>query len=208
MMVAVAGVHASRLLRRPPRSGCGTVDVDLTHTAMGVAMALMLLIALPVSIWDGLAVLFALSTLWFVGRATRAHVLRLPGGAVEDGCQVAIGVAMVYMLTIDVSAGMSAGTPVDLHGAAGQTMPGMGGAPGPGGLGSTPYSGLALLLVLLMVLVSGWFLIRLAGRLRPGRTDPTGRETTGATGVLSPTVALACHLAMSSTTVYLLVAAL
>ena len=174
----VARLIGSRILRRRAEP-----DVDLTHTAMGVAMATMLATSPASALRYGFASVFVVSTLWFVGRATRAYLLET-GRTGHDLRQVIAGVAMLFMLTSDIPGGSAT------------SMPGM----AMDGTAGSPYSGFGLLLAALMAGVAVWLVALIPASLRPnGPASPLA---------LAPATTTVCQLAMTLTTVYMLATAL
>jgi hypothetical protein len=104
-MVLVAMYHLSRLaaFRRagaPVQAHPVHVDVELTHAAMGSAMALMVLDALAPAHLRSLGLLFLAPTLWFATRAIRGYAVHGLHGADVAARQVIGCAAMAYMLLI------------------------------------------------------------------------------------------------------------
>jgi hypothetical protein len=97
-MVAVAVYHLARLVgsRRPSRRA--PADVELTHSAMGVVMTVMLVGTLAPSDSRRLALMFAVPALWFLWRGLRSYVLDGARATGAPARQVLGCAAMVYML--------------------------------------------------------------------------------------------------------------
>jgi hypothetical protein len=205
-MMAVAAYHggrlpAARLLERRVEA-----DVDLSHSAMGVAMTLMLVSSPGPASARAWSAVLAVPTLWFAGRAGYRHVvLGRPVG--PELRQVVLGAAMLYMI-------LAAG-PLPRVGAPAMQMTGMQmtAGSGPALLMAGPTS-LTLDVVLLAATaaVLAWTAL---GLLRGFRGDSGHGQlrTAGArvhlTGLrsapLAPALTASCQLAMSATTAYMLV---
>ncbi len=198
IMIVTAGYCAARLVIARARQQPTERDVDLVHTAMGVAMAGMLvtrLNLLPDGVWAGL---FVLATGWFAMQAGQAwlglaelavaqpgagHPGSRPGGGARLGVRhgmhhvphLVMCVAMVYMLMVAVL--VPAGT-------AGGGMA-MG---GPAAAARFPV--IALVLAVFMAGYVMWQADRLPAL---------------AGGPLSPRLAACCQIAMGVTMGYMLV---
>jgi hypothetical protein len=224
LMIATAAYCASRLVITRARRRADGRDVDLVHTAMGVAMAGMLvswLNPLPDRVW---AVMFGAATGWFGWRAWRGRQARAAAGdgRPSHGHHVPHLVmcgAMVYML---LAAGAAAAVASGTH-------PGMAVA-GPPAAGRLPL--LALVLAVFMVGYVMWQADRLPALARgatgrpdasvpvaslalsttaggglashPGAATP-GRPGSPAPRVLSPRLAACCQIAMAVTMGYMLI---
>ena len=180
VMIAVALFHAARLARLRHRST--HPDIDLTHLAMGVAMALMLVATLSTRSSLGWALAFATwrSMQTFVFDGARALTRHLPHA-------LACG-AMVYVLLVLSSAGPAS--------ADSTAMPAMQMAPGamPGLNGSSGTAQWSFLAVPLVIVMCGVAALN-AAQLR--RATASGHHI--------PAVTNGCQLAMSTTMIYMLV---
>jgi Domain of unknown function (DUF5134) len=96
LMIAIAGYHLARLAIARRRARRTEADVDLTHAAMGAAMAMMLVGALTAQASRGWALAFAGPTLWFVFRTLIDYVRQHPIG--HPLTQAVISGTMVFML--------------------------------------------------------------------------------------------------------------
>jgi hypothetical protein len=115
LMIGITCYHLVRLIR-VAAARRGEADVDLTHAAMGVAMALMLVGALTSGASRVWALVFVAPTLWFVGRSLVGYVrlgLAAVGGPVR---QTVVSAAMLVMLLV-------AGAPAARAGSAPMVMP-------------------------------------------------------------------------------------
>lgn len=97
VLLALAGYHLARLVRRGPGP---SRDVDVVHAAMAVVMALLLVAAAgPTAGWL-LAVAFVAATLWFGVRSLDPTYGRASGNLRQSACCA----AMVAMIVIPLSA--------------------------------------------------------------------------------------------------------
>ncbi|HEY1920559.1 MAG TPA: DUF5134 domain-containing protein [Streptosporangiaceae bacterium] len=163
IMIVVAVVSAARLAAAAYALRWGLTvdsDADAAHVLMAIAMAGMLtasLHTLPNVVWE---VVFALVSVWFIGRVAREERGRgLRGWAVScHSPHLVHSMAMVYMFTALITPGARpAGT-----GAAGSGGMAMGGGAGPGEHVTT--------LALVLILVLAGYTVRDLDRL----TDPVG----------------------------------
>jgi hypothetical protein len=144
-MAATVVYHAGRIARRQR----ATLDVDLTHAAMGLTMAAMLMGWLPPTAAHRLALAFAGPAAWFAWRAVRGYVLATGPASGHATRQAVAGAAMVYMLA---AVGTSAPT----------VMSGM-------AMGSTPSTAwIGVVLLGAMAAVALWTAARLTPRLAGG----------------------------------------
>jgi hypothetical protein len=199
VMIAVALYHGARLVVPRMRSRSGQHDVDLTHLAMGVAMALILLAALS-STWSvswGLA--FAGATVWFTWQSMRVFVfdgVRAVGAHLPHALGCA---AMIYMLLVLAGGGTGAGASAGAStGTGASAMPDMvmaaasvPGAGGPSGA-ALPWSILAMPLLVVMGGVAALNVAQL-------------RHTAASRHSGAPVLAGGCRLAMTGTMIYMLV---
>jgi Domain of unknown function (DUF5134) len=168
IMIVVAVVSVARLATAAYALRWGLTvdsDADVAHVLMAIAMAGMLsasLHTLPNVVWE---VVFALVSVWFIGRVAREERGRgLRGWAVScHSPHLVHSVAMVYMFAALITPGaMSAGSGVAGTGAAGSDGMAMGGGSGPGEHATT--------LALILILVLAGYTVRDLDRL----TDPVG----------------------------------
>jgi len=162
-------------------------DADLMHTAMGVAMAAMLVATLDEHSTERWGFLFAVFAAWFALRGLRG--LLHPDGrgrlAGQHGQHLLACGAMVYMLV-----GFS--TPIA---EASASMPAMtGGMAAVGGVSHTAPQSPAIAVALAVVLLgyAGWNVAELV------LAQPAGSS------ILAPRTAIGCQIAMSVTMSYLL----
>ncbi|BEP13554.1 hypothetical protein acdb102_18650 [Acidothermaceae bacterium B102] len=146
LMIAITCYH----LVRVAAARRDEADVDLTHAAMGVAMALMLVGALTSGASRAWALVFVAPTLWFVGRSLVGYIrlgLAAVGGPLR---QTVVSAAMLVMLLV-------AGAPAARAGSSPMAMPSMGSSATAGGN------------VLVLALVAGVAAVAIstASRLRP-----------------------------------------
>lgn len=180
VMIAVALYHAARLARLRRRST--HPDIDLTHLAMGVAMALMLVATLSARSSLGWALAFAVPTVWFTWRSMQTFVFDGARALTRHLPHALVCGAMVYVLLVLSGAGAA--------GADSTTMPGMDmGSSGPSS--ATQWSFLAIPLLIVMCGVAALN----ATQLR--RATAAGHHIPAATN--------GCQLAMSTTMIYMLV---
>lgn len=198
VMIATVLYHVSRLMVAD--AGHRELDVDVTHAAMGIGMAGMLLGRLTAgeSYWWALG--FAVPTAWFATRITWTALgqgARFVGDHVR---QLLTSAAMVFMLgAVAATAGTATVAVAAVSDMPGMTMPATTG--GTSTSMSMPHlaagSRLAdLLLSLAIVGVAAWTLVIVVRRLRARRRDG---------GAITPAVGASCQLAMNVTTVYMLV---
>ena len=191
-MVAVAVYHLSRLAaarwrRVRPRDACIHVDVELTHAAMGSAMAVMVLGTLALTPLRGIGLVFVASTLWFASRAVRSYATDGPGSADIPVRQVIGSAAMAYMLLVLAAPSAHSSVTGHMTGA----MSGMAMSSGSGSVLATLSSPASRLVIIgATIAVAGWTILRMRARA----TDA------------GPTLSVGCQLAVSMTTVYMLVA--
>ena len=98
LMLAVAAYHAARLVHRARGRNSGRIDVELTHFAMGIAMAAMLVATLPPLAGRFLAGAFLLVLGWFLANAIHSFIWAGAAAAASPAQQVPICAGMVYML--------------------------------------------------------------------------------------------------------------
>ncbi len=190
VMVTITGHHLTHVARSLRSGRRAALDIDLTHAAMGVVMAIMLVGSLTSRAAAGWAIGFTVATGWFAGRTLRSYFRDSPRSVAPPLAQTLTGVAMVYMLAGTATAGGSAsGAEAAGMDLGGMNMTGM--APD----GGTP-SFTAGWLTIVVIAASIGVVIWTAGRLRPAVA--TAGSGPGA-------VAASCQLAMSVTTVYMLV---
>src|ERR1700722_20208186 len=173
IMIVVAVVSAARLAAAAYALRWGLSvdsDADVAHVLMAIAMAGMLtasLHTLPNVAWE---VVFALVSLWFIGRVAREERGRgLRGRAVScPSPHLVHSVAMVYMFAALITPGaMSAGSGVAGTASAGTGAVGSGGMAMGGGSGPGEH---ATTLALILILVLAGYTVRDLDRL----TDPVG----------------------------------
>jgi hypothetical protein len=192
-MVLTAGYHVARLVAPRLHRRCLAVDLDVSHAAIGVEMAFMLVGSLTPSTSRQWAVFFVVPTLWFGWRSMTGYATAGSGAFGEPARQALACAAMLYMLLV-----AGASTP-GLHG---MGIPGMRMVdhPAPGLAGSdvghpsiatSPALG-ALLLVAMIGLAAHSY-------LRTRRAADCCCDT-----ALAPTLTAGCQLAMNVTTVYML----
>jgi Domain of unknown function (DUF5134) len=172
-MLVVAAVSAARLVAaRPGRAGLATVDTDVAHLLMAIAMAGMLATSLSTLSSTAWEVIFGLMTAWFAVRVladVRASGARaLAGGHCAP--HLVHSAAMLYMfLALSTSSAGMAG------------MAGMSGSSGSMTVLRVPT--LAFLFALVLVGYSIWDLDQLSGsRYRAGTCRVT-LAGVGAAGV-------------------------
>jgi hypothetical protein len=238
VMILTALYHVGRLVavRQPRRhtaaesSAAGSsvasssVDVDVTHTAMGVGMAGMLVGWLTPGASHWWALGFAVPTVWFASHAARSSLRQGPRGepAGQHVRQALSSGSMVFMLgAVALTAGTagavgsagpaaaaSSDSMASMSGMAGMTgMTGMTGTSGMGGMvmphlggavggNGVSWSRLAdVLLTVAMVGVAVWTAVLLVRAVRARRAGHRSGAPAWGTG---------CQLAMNVTTVYML----
>jgi hypothetical protein len=197
-MIATVLYHVSRLMAMD--TSLRELDVDVTHAAMGVGMAGMLIGRLTPgeSYWWALG--FAVPTAWFATRITWTALgrgVRFVGNHLR---QLLVSAAMVFMLG---AVAATAGTATIAAAAVSDvSMPGMTMSTVAGGGSSMSMPHLAsssrladVLLALAILVVAAWTFVIVVQRLRA-----RGRD-----GTLTPALGASCQLAMNVTTVYMLV---
>jgi hypothetical protein len=203
-MIATVVYHVSRLAATDAVHR--ELDVDVTHAAMGIGMAGMLIGRLTPgeSYWWALG--FAVPTAWFASRITWTFLGRGARFVGNHLRQLLTSAAMVFMLG---AVAATAGTATVAAAAVSDiSMPGMamsGGSAGSSAV-SMPHLGgsgvssasrlLDVLLTLAIIGVATWTFVIVVRRLRL-----RGREG----GPLTPALGASCQLAMNVTTVYMLV---
>jgi Domain of unknown function (DUF5134) len=188
VMIAIALYHGVRLVAAHRRGRHSEADVDLTHAAMGSAMAMMLFGALSLRTSHFWAMAFTAPALWFVLRALLTYVRRGAQAMGHPLRQAVLSVAMLFML-------LAAGTPVTA-GSAWASMQGMTMTPGRLGASTPVDPAPTLLLVAAVAAVAIWT----AAALRR-RGDRTG---CAADVAIAPRMTAGCQLAMNVTTIYML----
>ena len=196
-MLAVALYHLGRLVAARWRRVDGPrqvdpslqLDVELTHAAMGSTMTVMVVDAVaPVGL-RGLGLVFVAALVWFASRTVYGYAVHGPRGADVSVRQIIGCAAMAYMLLVLAAPSAVAGTMTG--GMTGMSMTGtsMGGAAGSAvhALSSPVFR---VLVASATVGVAGW-------------TVACMRVRSVAAG---PALSLGCQLAVSATTVYMLVA--
>ena len=207
VMIVTALYHLGRLVAARAARRLESVDVDATHTAMGVGMAVMLVGWLTPGASHWWAAGFAIPTAWFGWRAAQ--------GGLRDGARfvgnhlrqaVASGAMLFMLLAVAVTAGtasavsasadpMASGSmaampgmadPTTTRAARGMAMPHLGGTAG-GRL-------LDVVLVVAMTGVATWTAVLLVRGIKARRAGSHGPRAWSAT----------CQLAMNVTTVYML----
>jgi hypothetical protein len=205
VMIATVLYHVSRLMATD--TSLREVDVDVTHAAMGVGMAGMLIGRLTPgeSYWWALG--FAVPMAWFATRITWTALgrgVRFVGNHLR---QLLVSGAMVFMLgAVAATAGTASvgASPVGNVSMAGMTMATSPSStssmalpmPHLGGSGVSSSSRLLdVLLTLAILVVAAWMSVIVVRRLRA-----RGRH-----GTLTPALGASCQLAMNVATVYMLV---
>ncbi|MGZ4560361.1 MAG: DUF5134 domain-containing protein [Mycobacteriaceae bacterium] len=193
VMIVATLYHAGRLLTSRTRHRHGEFDVDLTNAAMGIGMAIMLVGSLTPSAGRRWAILFAIPTLWFIWRSLDSYLIdgtRAVGRPLRQALTCA---AMLYMFLATARMASTASPMSDMH-SAGRAVAGM-------EVSAGPEFGRAVTALLLaaMVGVAVWT-CTLLGRGH-GVAVCASNTAPGAT----VTVTVTCELAMSVTTVYMLV---
>ena len=173
LMVAVALYHAARLV--VPRMRPSRRDVDLTHLAMGVVMALMLIASLSSRWMLGWALAFAVPAVWFTWQSMYVYVFDGVRGVWAHLPHALACATMVYLL-------------VPVPGAGAASMPGM----------SVPSRATVFAVPLLIVMCGVVALNVAALNAEQARRQTAARRR-------NPGLADGCRLAMSSTMVYMLV---
>jgi hypothetical protein len=182
LMAAIALYHVVRLVAAHRRRHYGEADVDLTHAAMGSAMAMMLVGAVSLRTSQLWAAGFAGIAAWFVLRTLLGYVRAGAGAVMPPLRQSVLSGAMLLML-------LAATTPAA------------------GGAGSTLMRGMAMSdagasdrgLLFLVAAVVAIVAIGTAAGLAP-----RSRQAAASDGTLAPRMTAACQLAMNATTVYML----
>lgn len=195
IMIATVVYHSRRLVIARRRRSPGGTDVDSAHAVMGLAMAAMLIGALPGRAGLWLAVVFMAPVMWFGAQLAKRYAVSGIRAAIQPSAHFLTCGAMVFMLAVGAAPSLLVGA----SGAgAASRMPGMGaahdmaGMPGMAGMNRSGYSpgfaggwwaGVALLLA--VVVVAGWAML--------GLTSNRGKRA-----------AAGCQLAMNVTTAYML----
>jgi hypothetical protein len=183
VMIVTAAYHLARLTVPRTREP----DVDLAHTAMGVAMAVMLLAPPSGQAAWRWAVPLAGATLWFVCRGVHDYVMAGPRAAGHHTQQALVCAAMAYML---VAAALPAA------GETGMEMPGMGASTA----GQTVLGRVVpALFIAALTAVAALTCTRVAARPGAGGVATRAPAATATAG---------CQLAMIGTGVYMLAAML
>ena len=179
-MLGVVGFHLLRLLRARTATRGAPIADHLTHAAMGTAMGAMLVGVVAPAGGGYLAALFALPLLWFLWRGVYGFVMDGARAIAPSARHVVGCAAMVYMLAI-VATGSA-------NGSAGSAMPGMDMAMPTSASLASPAVTAALVVATLVI--AGWTV--------------SGQRF--AAPVATPALAAGCQVAMSTATVYMLVA--
>jgi hypothetical protein len=209
LMLAVAAVSATRLAAaRPWQHGSVITDTDIAHLLMAIAMAGMLvpdLTTLPDRAWEGI---FAAMTVWFGYRVIRDA--RANGAAALAGGHCAPHLvhsgAMLYMFL--AVAAPAVGTQ------------GMSGMSGSSGMQTLDVPTLAFVFALILAGYTIWDLDQLSSRARRlalAGVAPRSAALAGAPGaaseaapgdvlgtLLSPSMTVACRIAMGATMAFML----
>jgi hypothetical protein len=98
LMLVVATYHAMRLTDRGLGRNRGRIDIEVTHFAMGLAMAAMLVAVLPRLANQIVAGVFLAALAWFVTDAIHSFIWDGTAAARSSALQVPICAAMAYML--------------------------------------------------------------------------------------------------------------
>ncbi|MDX6230524.1 MAG: hypothetical protein QOI76_3914 [Frankiales bacterium] len=184
LMAAIAAYHLVRLVAARRRARHGEVDVDVTHAAMGSAMAMMLLGGLTLRSSQVWATAFCAPAVWFGLRTLLAYVRGGARAVAHPVQQAVLSAAMLCML-------LAAATPARA-GTGSTVMRGMAmSGSGAGGAGSRG----------LLVVAGAVVAVALATAAGLGRQ---GRSGDPRSGTLAPRTTAACQLAMTATTAYML----
>lgn len=192
-MIATAIYHLGRLVASQ-RTRRSELDVDLTHAAMGIVMAIMLVGSLTPVASRWWAVAFAVPTLWFGWRSLHSCVLE---GARAVGRTLPQALSCTVMLYMLIPAATSAAAQSPTTKMAGMHMAGMAMSGERDDASLARGQVLDILLVVAMLGVATWTATTLARRARSSAS--CSRD-----GTLTPTLTASCHLAMNVTTVYML----
>ncbi len=189
LMIAVGLYHVARMAAALRRQRRRELDVDATHTLMGLVMAGMLAGSVSGRFADVCFLGFVLATAWFGGLAAQTWVLTGARGLGHPLRQVVGCFAMSYMLVVTSGAGILGLNRPEIR------MPGM----RMGGGAALSGSGFPLLLILLAATagVTVWTALTTAGSARRPSAPSPG-------GVFAPTLTAGCQTAMNATTVYML----
>jgi hypothetical protein len=193
IMTAIALYHLARLARsRWHRRRCDA-DVELTHAAMGLTMAVMAAGNLSVGTSGRLAAVFAVPTLWFGVRTVHSYVMSGPQAMGRHFRQCVGCAAMLFMLA---GSATTAGAAALAHtGRANAPMPDM-------AMASTGASAAHRLIAgTLAAAILAVTLGTLAANRRTGPRPPA----TEPGGVATPTLAAGCQFAMNAAAVCMLV---
>jgi hypothetical protein len=185
LMAAIALYHVVRLLAAHRRRQYGEADVDLTHAAMGSAMAMMLVGALTLRTGHFWALGFTATASWFTLRTLLAYVRGGAGAVPHPLRQTVLSGAMLLMLFAATTPGAATSGATQMRGMA---MSG-------GGAGAS-YRGLVFLVAAVVAVVAIGTAAGLGG--------PRYRVVATSEGTLAPRMTAACQLAMNATTVYML----
>ncbi len=181
LMIAVALYHGGRLVI-PRIRHAARYDVDLTHLAMGVAMALTL-ISPPSPRWSaGAALAFGVPAVWFTRRCMRVFVFDGAKAVAHHVPHVLACAAMIYMLAVSATGASTAATP-GMNMAAG-AMPAMSASSG-------SLEALAVPIAILLLATAGTSAAQLLRSTRSGQRNAA--------------LTKGCQLAMSTTMIYMLV---
>ncbi len=187
-MIGVAMYHLSRLaiFRRSgldPKPTVVQVDVELTHVAMGSAMALMVSDTLAPDDLRGLVLVFVVPMFWFLLRTVRGYVRGGPKLADIAARQVIACAAMAYMLLA------VAGTPMRPGFGAGMNGMSMGTSVSPA-LSAFSSPILRLVVIVAIAGLCAWTVAR-------------HRAHAPSAG---PAMGVGCQLAVNATTIFMLIA--
>ena len=208
LMAISALCHGGRLVVAREHGRTHGYDLDLTHLVTSCTMAAMLIITLGVHLATAFAVVVGVPTLWFLLRALGALTSNGTRAFLQQGQQVLMGAAMLFMLIVaGRSAAASTGVNTD-----GMEMPGMamGGHVSHdlgGSTSSVAVTSLVLVGVLCLVAARHARQLRVAvstQRAWPTRAGLDLRQRAGGL-LLAPVLSLGCQLAMSGTMIYMLV---
>jgi hypothetical protein len=103
LMLVVATYHAMRLTDRASGRNRGRIDIEVTHFAMGLAMAAMLVAVLPRLANQVVAGVFLIALAWFVTDAIHSFIWDGTAAARSSALQVPICAAMAYILLVPLT---------------------------------------------------------------------------------------------------------
>ena len=201
VMVAVSLYCVAWLIVATRRSRQNHVDVNVSHVAMGLGMAGMLvprLNLLPDGVWEAVFVAIALWFSWqgvrFVDAAGSASGRTASRTALSHYLiHLVMALAMLYMYLAAVPGRPDRGRPWSMT--------------GPTGAGAN-FVGLPLLFVVILFASAVWQLDGLS-RFAPSRPNLVAAgvvsDTGSATTALAPRLEMGCHIAMCITMGYMLV---